>query len=467
MADTMNTSASVPPQAGLPDIAFTLGGPRQDAANPAAPQPQTLRTAQRPADRATGESPAAPHEPAAPIDAVTPSAPGAPHESTAPHDLASPVAAEDEIRGAALDIALEIAESLLPDAPADWRRLEAVFSVTTVAAVAEVAFLDADDNATRVNATARTMRLVRSLRERTAGLPPGAWWRVLVLLDSSGDLRLDYDYGDEPFPDAHLLPVEAYEADLAAFPRARLPLWFAAYLRHDGRQWRDPQDAVLRPGIDTEVGAAARPVTFPRLDLLWARWAVISAVAVAVGSDWGPRIFAATGWFAGEQGGGSSLRLLPGGRAVLSGGTHDDAALTAAYHDGTPLPNYYAGAPDWLATPVLDQRASVGLLSFCYWWEGRGWYRGESPDPDRIAAAIPGIWSSETVIELGCRLLGEYARRDAIVALVAAAESCAVTRETVFEAFDAADELDTAGAFYQLALAGVTSAEQRQGWEGR
>ncbi|MGY2063465.1 hypothetical protein ACW9HQ_51945, partial [Nocardia gipuzkoensis] len=175
-----------------------------------------------------------------------------------------------------------------------------------------------------------------------------------------------------------------------------------AYVDHGDRQSRTPQQAVIQSRADRDRGVFATAVGLPDPRLMWARWAVVAAAAVAVRSEGGPRILGATGLFEATNGSGSTLHLLAGQRAVLSGGVWNAAALEAAYNGGAPLPNYYAGAPEWLANPILNQRAATGLLSFCYWWDGTGWYRGESPEPPQIGAAIPGLWTTGTVVDIVC-----------------------------------------------------------------
>lgn len=86
----------------------------------------------------------------------------------------------------------------------------------------------------------------------------------------------------------------------------------------------------------------------PALPLLLARWAVLSAAFVAVGSPWGPRVLPAPGLFKGAERSGSSLRIVPGDRAVLSGGVWNDPVLDAVYNPGAPMPD-----------PPLRQRHSA------------------------------------------------------------------------------------------------------------
>ncbi|MEU7768323.1 hypothetical protein AB0B25_24875 [Nocardia sp. NPDC049190] len=94
---------------------------------------------------------------------------------------------------------------------------------------------------------------------------------------------------------------------------------------------------------------------------MWVRCVVISAALVVAGFDWGPTVLPSTGWVGSSRRGASTLYPLPGGRAVLSGGVWESPNLNATYNDGADMPNFYAGAPDCVANPVLNPRASNGL----------------------------------------------------------------------------------------------------------
>jgi hypothetical protein len=139
-------------------------------------------------------------------------------------------------------------------------------------------------------------------------------------------------------------------------------------------------------------------------------------------------------------------------------------SLAAVYNGSAPMPDLYAGAPDWIADPVLNPRAASGLLSFCYWWEAGRWYRGQSPSAQECAAAVPGVWTRDTVIGIVADLVTNRGDdpRDAIVSLVSAAEAGVVTRATLVEVFGDDGRFDTDGALYQYSLAGlVTPTPQR------
>lgn len=355
----------------------------------------------------------------------------------------------------------QIARELAALGPQRWARLEAVFVLASTAELAQVLFSEDDQRTVGVQPTEAVLALAREHRQLSAQLSDGPWWRLLLRLTRDGRIEIDYDYGDEPFPDDQLFPVEIYRADLQAFPRERLPVWLAAYINHDNRQSRSAQVAAAqaREDRETDVHGVVSERDFPAFPTLWARWAVMAAAFVAIGSQWGPRVLPALGWFEGARRSGSTLYVLPGGRAVLSGGVWDAPELDATYNGGESMPEYYRGAPEWVANPVLNPRAANGLMSFCYWWDGSSWYRGQSPSADRLSGAVPGVWTAETVADVVAGLLGEQptdAKRAAVAQLVSAAENGLVTRDLVAAVFD--DEgYDTDSAFYQLIMSGIAT----------
>lgn len=358
---------------------------------------------------------------------------------------------EYELRRSADKLATEITELLLPSAPPRWQRLRMRFSVTVAAVSGDAEFLH-DDVPTVVEIPTEAGELVQALRALTIAPDERAWWLVSLTREESGAVGYEFGYGDVAFPADRLLPTAAYRADLAQFPRERLPVWLAA------RLWAENEGRSLPATLAAAriERAPATPVRFLPAPTVWARWAVVAAAAVAIGTEWGPRILGATGVFEGTDGSGASLHLLPRGRAVLSGGVWNAPELDAAYNDGAPVPAYYAGAPDWLDDSVLNHRAHTAQLSFCYWWDGAAWSSGQSPAPTTIGPAIPGMWTPETVIDIVCRVLGATASRPAVAALLTAAESGSVTSALAEAAFHPAEPADLAGAWSQLAVAGLT-----------
>ncbi|MEV0293214.1 hypothetical protein [Nocardia sp. NPDC050710] len=355
----------------------------------------------------------------------------------------------------------QIARELAALGPQGWSQLNSLFVMTTTAELAQVFFSDDEQRSVRIQPPAEVLALVREQRHISAELSDGPWWRLLLSLSNAGEIEVDYDYGDEPFQDDQLFPPEVYAADLEAYPREALPVWLAAYVGHGGRQSRPANLAAEQARVDREAGirGVLSQRDFPAFPVMWARWAVMAAAFVAAGSQWGPRVLPALGFFEGSRRSGSTLYVLPGGRAVLSGGVWNAPELDATYNGGEPMPRMYAGAPEWVANPVLNPRAANGLLSFCYWWEGGNWYRGESPTADALADAVPGIWTADTVVDVVSGLIADQPtdrQREAVATLVSAAEVGVVTRDTLTDVLGDDTSFDIDSAFYQLTMAGVT-----------
>lgn len=419
-------------ESGAPDVDFTLslGGPSGET--PAA----------SPAENEAGSP-----------DAV----PAGSVEETPPDSGVQ--TADDEPRDEAEVLARRVADELAELGPDGWQQLDAVFALTTAAGVAQVVYTDGE-RSVRAEPSAAVLESVQRQRALVAERDGEPWWRLLLQLSSNGEFGLDYDFGDEPFPEGQLFEPDAYRADLEEYPRDDLPVWLAAYIGHGGRQSRPPRQAAESARADraAKVWPVLAENEFPDFPQMWARWAVISAAFVAAGSDWGPRILPSMGWFESSRRGGSTLYALPDGRAVLSGGVWESPNLDAAYNGGAEMPEFYAGAPDWVADPVLNPRAATGLLSFCYWWEAGRWYRGESPAAEHCATAVPGVWTAETVSGIIAGMAAEQpstVQQSAASALVSAAEVGVVTRDTVVDLFGDDGRYDIDGAMYQLSLAGV------------
>jgi hypothetical protein len=358
--------------------------------------------------------------------------------------------------GVDTESASDLIAELVATGPPGWQHLEAAFAMTVTSEAARMLF-DVGDRSVQVEVPAPIMDQVRRLRSRSAGSVAGPWWRLLVRAGADGTVEFDADYGEEPFPDGPLFPPEAYRADVAAYPRPRLPVWLAAYMFHDGRQTRSAARAAMAVIADRAAGLGPTPVEddLPPLPPLWARWALLAAAYTALGSDAGPRVSADTGWFEtrGYRPSGSALHVRADGTAVLSGGVWDAPALNAAYNGGIDLPDLFAGAPDWVTDEVLNARASVGMLSFCFWWDGTGWYRGESPTVLQCGVALPGMWSGRIVVETVARMLARP--HAAVWQLLRAAECGELTRELVTEAFGSQCDIDAAVG--QLRAAGSIS----------
>ena len=309
--------------------------------------------------------------------------------------------------------------------------------------------------------------MVRLHRHLSADSESGPWWRLLVRIDAdnaadSGGVEVVADHGgQEPFPGEQMFGPDAYSADLERYPRERLPVWLAAYIGRGERTPRPPRAAMEAMRADRSAGVRAVAVDgqLPEPQVLWARWAVLAAMFVAVGSRRGPRIAPSVGIFESAGHSGSTLTLLPGDRAVLSGGVWDAPVLDAAYNGNGRMPKLFAGAPDWVADPVLNPRALTGLLSFCYWWDSGRWYRGESDPIPECAAALPAIWTVTTVADIVLRLLGgrPESHRESVELLVSAAQAGAVTRELLVHAIGDDADNDIDGALFQLMLADLVA----------
>ncbi|MTE16260.1 hypothetical protein [Nocardia aurantiaca] len=378
------------------------------------------------------------------------------------HERQLPAVDQQQIRAQARELTRTIARELAATAPEGWERLEAVF-VWTVAAQSWRIVFSKGERTLRVDPSEKVVASVGEQREVTARMPEGPWWRMLIRLTNVGALETDYDYGDEPFPDEDLLAPDAYLADLQAYPRSRVPVWLAAYVGHRDRQRRSPRTAAeqARRHRDSGVHPQLSTDDFPPLPELWGRWATLAAIYAAIGSLQAPRILPSLAWFEGSARSGSTLYLLAHDRAVISGGVWNAATLDAAYNQGMPMPELYAGAPEWITDAVLNPRAAIGTLSFCYWWDNGRWYRGDSPTGPGVAAAVPGVWTAETTLGVVSRVLTTGGRRvdgsveKAAVELISAAETGAVTRSLVASVLDP-DAVDIDAALNQLTLAGLT-----------
>ncbi|WP_433520595.1 hypothetical protein ACQPZ2_24520 [Nocardia pseudovaccinii] len=345
--------------------------------------------------------------------------------------------------------------------PAGWRRLEARFAMTVAA---ESALLMVDDGvrSARCLVPDAIWDVVRRHRRASAASGDGPWWRLLVRIDADGAEVVE-DRGAEPFPGEQLFTTDAYLADLEIYPQDRLPVWLAAYVGRGEWRSRPPRQAAEAARADERAGVRAAAVAgeLPDLTVLWARWAVLSAAFVAIGSLLGPRVCPSVGIFESAGHSGSTLTLLPGDRAVLSGGVWNAPVLDAVHNVGAGMPKFFAGAPDWVADPVLNARVATGLLSFCYWWEAGQWYRGESAPMSECAPAVPAVWTVEAVAGVIGDLLADRSgrTRDAVERLVVAGQAGTVTRDAIVDVFGDGERTDIAGALFQFAIAGVIAPD--------
>jgi hypothetical protein len=125
-----------------------------------------------------------------------------------------------------------IAQQLALLGPPVWDSFTAAFSFTVSGEVAQLRFRSAGRDV-EVLVPEQTALLVRRQRHLAARMPAGPWWRLLLSLGHTAGtnavISTEYDYGDRPFPDDHLLAPGNYRDDLAAYPRAQTPAWLAAY----------------------------------------------------------------------------------------------------------------------------------------------------------------------------------------------------------------------------------------------
>jgi hypothetical protein len=350
-----------------------------------------------------------------------------------------------------------IVQQLAQLGPAGWEELSAEFAFTVSSQIAQLQF-SSDDRTGLVPVPQSIAELVRRQREVAARMSAGPWWRLLLTCTSRGETTVEYDYGDEPFPSDQLVAPEHYRNDLDSYPRSRVPVWLAGYVAGPVAQGRDPRTAMAGETADNAAGRSAiATVAIPPLPDLRARWAVLSAAYAGVESGWGPRIYPGYAWYESDQRSGSTLFVLPGDRAVLSGGKWNSELLDAAYNGGQPLPDLYTGAPAWVNDSALNTRNRNGLLTFCYWWADGQWYRGTADTSGELDIALPALRTPELTIEAMVNQTGPGAE-DACEALLTAAVNQSATPHDVAAIFADRPDADVAAAVNQLSLAGVMAS---------
>ncbi|MFT9665003.1 hypothetical protein ACM0CQ_22405 [Mycobacteroides abscessus subsp. abscessus] len=186
----------------------------------------------------------------------------------------------------------------------------------------------------------------------------------------------------------------------------------------------------------------------------WSRWAVLAALCAGIRTEFGPLVRPSIALFEDGQRNGSTLFVLPGDRAVLSGGMWNSPLLTKAYAENTGLPNLYAGAPDWVNDSVLNSRRDVGLLSFCYWWRDGQWYRGAADTFHELDYPVPPIWTEDETLDGMIAVTGE-SQRDACRALLTSAAERSASKAQL--RLILGEDADVDGAFTQLSIAGLTT----------
>jgi hypothetical protein len=347
-----------------------------------------------------------------------------------------------------------IVQQLAQLGPQGWERYSAAFAFTVSAEVAQLRFWSGGQPRL-VPVPESIAELVRQQREVAAAMPAGPWWRLLLSVTNRGEMTVDYDYGDEPFPDDQLLAPEHYRDDLDTYPRARVPVWLAGYVAGPAAQGRDSRGAAAAAAADTDAGRTGTPAErVPDPSELLSRWAVLSAAYVGAKSEWGPRIYPGYAWYESDHRSGSTLYLLPAERAILSGGKWNSPLLDAAYNGGQSLPDLYTGSPAWVNDSVLNTRNRNGLLTFCFWWANGRWYRGTTDTVDELDEPVPAIWTPDDTVQAMITQTGP-GTEDQCRRLLTAALSHAATPNDVAAIFVNHSNADVDGAVNQLSLAGL------------
>ncbi|BDE14040.1 MULTISPECIES: hypothetical protein [Mycobacterium] len=349
-----------------------------------------------------------------------------------------------------------IVQELAVLGPPGWQAFTAVFALTVVAGTAACWFTAAEGATTPVAVPEPVLRRVRDYRHLSAQMSAGPWWRLIMTVTHQGQLRASYDYGDQPLPEDQLQPAENYRADIQTYPRPSLPVWLAGYLAGPAAQGRTPAQAAAAVLADAAAGRG--PTETDDIEPLpdtWTRWAVLSAVYAGARSQWGPRIAAAMAWYESDAHSGSTLYVLPGERAVLSGGRWNSPLLATAYQQQQPLPELYAGAPEWVTDSVLNTRNQNGLLSLCYWWTAGRWWRARTDTFDELDEPLPAIWTPEETVTAMVGVTGPEVE-DACRTLLWAAGERSASRELLLAVFAGYGDCDIDAAYHQLNLAGLT-----------
>lgn len=390
-----------------------------------------------------------PGDVAADVAAAFPTPAGDPSGAAAPGDAPALDAAVRQHTAEMLD---EIGRELGVLGPPGWRRYDAVFAVTVRAEFARLEF-ETRDGWQPVQVPEAILGLVRAQRHTSAQLSSGPWWRLVMTVTGDGLLQADYDYGDEPFPVEQIQPAQHYRDDIDAYPRPVVPVWLAGYLAGPTAQGRSPVQAAAVSAADRAAGRVATASgDLGPLPEIWTRWAVLAAIFCGARSQWGPRIHAGVASFESDTRSGSSLYVLPGDRAVLSGGRWNSPLLTAAYHQHQPLPDLFTGAPEWVSDAVLNGRNHDGLLSFCYWWADGRWWRGRTEAVAELTDALPAVRSPQETLSATTAVVGPGVE-GACQQLLAAVATRAASRDHLAAVFSQFADPDLDAAVDQLRVA--------------
>ena len=173
---------------------------------------------------------------------------------TPPDNGETPAASgEAEMAEEAARLVEPIVQQLAQLGPAGWEEFTAEFAFTVSSQIAQLQFFS-DDRSGLVPVPQSIAELVSRQREVAARMPAGPWWRLLLTCTNRGEMTVDYDYGDEPFPDDQLVIPEHYRRDLETYPRSRVPVWLAGYVAGPAAQGRDPRTAAAAETTDAAAG---------------------------------------------------------------------------------------------------------------------------------------------------------------------------------------------------------------------
>ncbi|CQD22907.1 hypothetical protein BN970_05457 [Mycolicibacterium conceptionense] len=158
-----------------------------------------------------------------------------------------------------------IVQQLAQLGPEGWDEFSAVFAFTVTSQIAQLRFW-AQDRTGLVPVPQSIADLVREQREVSARMSAGPWWRLLLNVTNTGQATVDYDYGDEPFPDDQIVAAEHYRNDLDTYPRSQVPVWLGRLHHRRASGGRRPRRRCHRsdPAAARPAGAVGGVVGRPR-----------------------------------------------------------------------------------------------------------------------------------------------------------------------------------------------------------
>jgi hypothetical protein len=71
--------------------------------------------------------------------------------------------------------------------------------------------------------------MVGRQREVAARMSAGPWW-LLLTVANRGEMTVDYDDGEEPFPDDQLVALSITATTWKPYSRSVVPVWLAGYV---------------------------------------------------------------------------------------------------------------------------------------------------------------------------------------------------------------------------------------------